>query len=211
MLKIIIFEDNQQLREMMCQLINGTEGFICVGAYPDAVDLDHRVEKAEPDVALMDIDLPGISGIEATRMIKIKFPAVHILIQSVFSDEDKVFEAICAGASGYLLKNTPPAMLLSALKDVNSGGAPMSSSIARKVLLAFQRNMKYGKKENFNLSEREIQVLQLLVEGMSYKMIADACSISLDGVRFHSRNIYEKLHVHSKSEAIIKAIKHKIV
>lgn len=211
MLKIIIFEDNQQLREMMCQLINGTEGFICVGAYPDAVDLDHRVEKAEPDVALMDIDLPGISGIEATRMIKIKFPAVHILIQSVFSDEDKVFEAICAGASGYLLKNTPPAMLLSALKDVHSGGAPMSSSIARKVLLAFQRNMKYGKKENFNLSEREIQVLQLLVEGMSYKMIADACSISLDGVRFHSRNIYEKLHVHSKSEAIIKAIKHKIV
>jgi DNA-binding NarL/FixJ family response regulator len=211
MLKIIIFEDNQQLREMMCQLINGTEGFICVGAYPDAVDLDHRVEKAEPDVALMDIDLPGISGIEATRMIKTKFPAVHILIQSVFSDEDKVFEAICAGASGYLLKNTPPAMLLSALKDVHSGGAPMSSSIARKVLLAFQRNMKYGKKENFNLSEREIQVLQLLVEGMSYKMIADACSISLDGVRFHSRNIYEKLHVHSKSEAIIKAIKHKIV
>ena len=211
MLKIIIFEDNQQLREMMCQLINGTEGFICVGAYPDAGDLDHRVEKAEPDVALMDIDLPGISGIEATRQIKIKFPAVNILIQSVFSDEDKVFEAICAGASGYLLKNTPPAMLLSALQDVQSGGSPMSSSIARKVLLAFQRNIKFGKKENFNLSDREIQVLQLLVEGLSYKMIAEACSISLDGVRFHSRNIYEKLHVHSKSEAIIKAIKHKIV
>lgn len=102
-------------------------------------------------------------------------------------------------------------MLLSALQDVQSGGSPMSSSIARKVLLAFQRNMKFGKKENFNLSDREIQVLQLLVEGLSYKMIAEACSISLDGVRFHSRNIYEKLHVHSKSEAIIKAIKHKIV
>ncbi|HNP98734.1 MAG TPA: response regulator transcription factor [Bacteroidia bacterium] len=211
MLKIILFEDNKSLREMIFHLLNGTEGFMCVGAYPDASNLDFKIEKGEPDVVLMDIDLPGINGIEATRKIKNNFPAVQVLIQSVFAEDEKVFEAICAGASGYLLKNTAPIKLLEALQEVHDGGSPMSASIARKVLSAFQKEKSKNILTDFNLTDREIQVLEFMVQGMSYKMIADACSITLDGVRFHARNIYEKLHVHSKSEAIIKALKHKIV
>lgn len=184
---------------------------MCVGAYPDASNLDFKIEKGEPDVVLMDIDLPGINGIEATRKIKNNFPAVQVLIQSVFAEDEKVFEAICAGASGYLLKNTAPIKLLEALQEVHDGGSPMSASIARKVLSAFQKEKSKNILTDFNLTDREIQVLEFMVQGMSYKMIADACSITLDGVRFHARNIYEKLHVHSKSEAIIKALKHKIV
>ncbi|HNP49434.1 MAG TPA: response regulator transcription factor [Bacteroidia bacterium] len=196
---------------MIFHLLNGTEGFMCVGAYPDASNLDFKIEKGEPDVVLMDIDLPGINGIEATRKIKNNFPAVQVLIQSVFAEDEKVFEAICAGASGYLLKNTAPIKLLEALQEVHDGGSPMSASIARKVLSAFQKEKSKNILTDFNLTDREIQVLEFMVQGMSYKMIADACSITLDGVRFHARNIYEKLHVHSKSEAIIKALKHKIV
>ena len=210
-LKVAIFEDNHSLREMLFQLINGSEGFICVGAYGNADDLIHKIEKSEPDVVLMDIEMPGISGIEATKIIKEKFPAVQILMQTVFEDEDRIYESICAGASGYMLKNTPPAKLLEALLEVNSGGAPMSTTVARKLLTGFQLQGNIGKREKLDLSERELQVLENLVQGMSYKMIADARGISIDTIKFHIKNIYEKLHVHSKSEAVIKAIKQKIV
>lgn len=210
-LKIALFEDDKILREMLFQLIHGTPGFTCTGAFPDAEDIIHKIEKAEPDVVLMDIHMPGMSGIEAVRLIKKKFPAVNILMQTVFDEDEIIFEAICAGASGYLLKNTPPAKVLEALQEVNSGGAPMSASVARKLLDTFQKNMFFQKQDGFNLSAREKEVLQHLVKGMSYKMIADKCGISIDTIRFHVKNIYEKLHVNSKSEAVVKAIQNRIV
>lgn len=210
MIKVVIFEDNHILRDMLFQLINGSAGFSCTGAFSDANDLVYKMGKAEPDVVLMDIDMPGISGIEAVAIIKEKFPAVQIMMQTVFEDDDKIFDSICAGASGYLLKNTPPAKLIEALQELKSGGAPMSATVASKVLYAF-RKQSYFKKEKFDLSAREVEVLQHLVKGMSYKMIADACGITIDTIKFHAKNIYEKLHVHSKSEAVIKAIKERIV
>lgn len=210
MIKTVIFEDNHILRDMLFQLINGSPGFICTGAFADAGDLVYKIEKSEPDVVLMDIDMPGISGIEAVHIIKEKFPAVQILMQTIFEEDEKIYDSICAGASGYLLKNTPPAKLLEALQEVHSGGSPMSASVARKVLTVFQKQSHF-KKEKFDLSEREIEVLQNLVKGMSYKMIADACGITIDTIKFHAKNIYEKLHVHSKSEAVIKAMKNRIV
>lgn len=210
MIKTVIFEDNHILRDMLFQLINGSPGFICTGAFADAGDLVYKIVKSEPDVVLMDIDMPGISGIEAVHIIKEKFPAVQILMQTIFEEDEKIYDSICAGASGYLLKNTPPAKLLEALQEVHSGGSPMSASVARKVLTVFQKQSHF-KKEKFDLSEREIEVLQNLVKGMSYKMIADACGITIDTIKFHAKNIYEKLHVHSKSEAVIKAMKNRIV
>lgn len=211
MIRVALFEDNHILRDMLFQLINGSPGFICTGAFANADDLVYKIEKAEPQVVLMDIDMPGMNGIEAVAIIKEKFPAVQILMQTIFEEDEKIYDSICAGASGYLLKNTPPAKLLEALQEVYSGGSPMSASVARKVLIAFQKQSVFSKKEKFDLSERELEVLQNLVKGMSYKMIADACGISFDTIRFHIKNIYQKLHVHSKSEAIIKALKNKIV
>ena len=210
-LKVALFEDDKILREMLFQLIHGTSGFTCTGAFPDAEDIIHKIEKSEPDVVLMDIHMPGMSGIEAVRLIKKRFPAVNILMQTVFDEDEIIFEAICAGASGYLLKNTSPAKILEALQEVNTGGAPMSASVARKLLDAFQKSMFFQKQDGFNLSAREKEVLQHLVKGMSYKMIADKCDISIDTIRFHVKNIYEKLHVNSKSEAVVKAIQNKIV
>ena len=210
-IKVAVFDDNFTLREMLFQLINGTDGFICVGAFANADDLIYKIERTEPDIVLMDIEMPGMNGIEAARIIKEKFPAVQILMQTIFEEDEKIFEAICAGASGYLLKNISPAKLIEALQEIHAGGAPMSASVAHKVLEAFQKQNIFVKKEMFKLSERELEVLQNLVKGMSYKMIADSCNLSIDGIKFHAKNIYEKLHVHSKSEAIIKAMKHNIV
>ncbi len=210
-LKIAIFEDNKMLREMLFQLIHGTEGFICVGAFADANDLVHKIEKSVPDIALMDIDMPGISGIEAVQILKEKFPSVQVLMQTIFEEDEKIYDSICAGASGYLLKNTPPAKLLEALNELHTGGSPMSASVARKVLEIFKKENLNSKKQDFKFSEREKDVLEGLVKGMSYKMIADSCNISIDTIKFHIKNIYEKLHVHSKSEAVIKAIRHKLV
>ncbi len=210
MIKVAIFEDNHLLRDMLFQLINGTEGFYCSGSFADAEQLKYKIEKSSPDVVLMDIDLPGISGIEAVKLIKEKFPEIQILMQTIFEDDEKIYNSICAGASGYLLKNTPPAKLLEAIKDLTEGGAPMSSAVARKVLSAF-RKQPFTKTQNFDLSSREIEVLQSIVQGMSYKLVADTYGISLDTIRFHIKNIYKKLQVHSKSEAIIKALKNKIV
>jgi len=210
-LRVAVFEDNHPLREMLFQLINGTPEMSCVGAFPDAANLVRKIEQCTPEVILMDIDMPGISGIEAVSVIKEKFPAIQILMQTVFEDDAKIYASICAGASGYLLKNTTPARLIESLHEVHSGGSPMSSSVARKVLEAFKKQSSTPSREGETLSDREREVLNGLVKGMSYKMIAGECDISIDTIKFHIKNIYEKLHVHSKTEAIIKAIKHKIV
>jgi DNA-binding NarL/FixJ family response regulator len=209
--RVTIFEDNNSLRQSLFQLINGSQGFSCVGAFEDCLDLLKNIEQTKPDVVLMDIEMPGINGIEAVRILREKYPDLKILMQTVFEDNEKIFNSILAGASGYILKNTSPARFLDFIKETHEGGAPMSPSVATKVMKMVVEQSPSSKPNNFDLSEREKEILSCLVKGMSYKLIADACFISIDTVRGHIRNIYEKLHVHSKGEAIVKAIKRRIV
>ena len=210
-IKVTIFEDNKSLRLGLYQLINGSEGFQCVGAFEDCLNLLQNIEETKPDVVLMDIQMPGINGIEAVRMLREKYPALKILMQTIFEESDKIFQSILAGASGYILKNTSPTRILDFIKETYEGGAPMSPSVATKVLKIIAQQTPSATENNFNLSEREKEILSCLVKGMSYKLIADACFISIDTVRGHIRNIYDKLHVHSKGEAIATAIKDRIV
>lgn len=210
-IKVTIFEDNRSLRLGLYQLINGSEGFQCVGAFEDCLNLLQDIEETKPDVVLMDIQMPGINGIEAVRMLREKYPALKILMQTIFEESDKIFQSILAGASGYILKNTSPTRILDFIKETYEGGAPMSPSVATKVLKIIAQQTPSATENNFNLSEREKEILSCLVKGMSYKLIADACFISIDTVRGHIRNIYDKLHVHSKGEAIAAAIKGRMV
>jgi len=210
-IKVAIFEDNAQLREMLFQIINLAEGLSCTGAYGDAMDLEFKIRRSQPEIVLMDIDMPVINGIEAVRIIREKFPDVRIMMQTVFEDNEKVFDSICAGASGYLLKNCLSEQIISAIRELKNGGAPMSPGIAKKVIHRFQEQNPYIKNEDYQLTGREKEVLTCLTKGMSYKMIAEACFISIDTVKFHIKKIYEKLHVNSKSEAVMKAMKNRIV
>ncbi len=209
-IKVVIFEDNQLLRESLFQLINGTEGYSCTGTFPNCNDIIYNIKKTEPQVVLMDIQMPGKTGIEGVKMIKENFPEIKVIMQTVVEDEEKIFASICNGASGYLLKNTTPSRLLEAIKEVNEGGAPMTPAIAQKVIEKFRKQSPSSSDEMNSLTDREKEILECLVEGMSYKMIAANCEIAIDTVRFHIRNIYEKLHVNSKSEAVVKAIRGKI-
>lgn len=209
-IRVLIFDDNVSLLNSLFQLINGSEGFTCVGAYENCSNLMEVVHQSRPDVILMDIQMPGIDGIEAVRMLREQYPHLKILMQTIFEDNEKIFQSIYAGASGYLLKNTSPIRLLDFIKETNDGGAPMSPSVAFKVLKMVARHPS-PVVQDFDLSEREKEVLGCLVDGMSYKLIADACCISIDTVRGHIRSIYDKLHVHSKSEAVATAIKSRIV
>ena len=209
-IKITIFEDNKSLRMGLYQLINGSEGYECGGAFENCSNLLKDIENTKPDVVLMDIQMPGINGIEAVKILREKYPELKILMQTIFEESDKIFQSILAGASGYILKNTSPSRILDFIKETYEGGAPMSPSVATKVLkMVGQQPVE--KTNSFNLSDREKEILSCLVKGMSYKLIANACFISIDTVRGHIRNIYEKLHVHSKGEAIATAIKDRIV
>jgi DNA-binding NarL/FixJ family response regulator len=210
-IRVTIFEDNKSLRYGLYQLINGSEGFNCGGAFEDCLNLQKDIEDSKPDVVLMDIEMPGINGIEAVIMLREKYPDLKILMQTIFEDNEKIFRSILAGASGYILKNTSPSRFLEYIKETFEGGAPMSPSVATKVLKIVAQQSPPLKADSFNLSNREKEVLSCLVKGMSYKLIADACFISIDTVRGHIRNIYEKLHVHSKSEAVATAIKKNII
>ena len=211
MIRVAIFEDYKILRDGLYQLINGTEGMCCIGAFGDCNKLVKNIQQSEPHVVLMDIQLPGISGIEGVKIIRDYNPAIRILIQTVFEDDDKIFAAICAGASGYILKKTPPSALIDAIREVYNGGAPLTGNIANRVLLMFQKISAPPTNECRTLSVREREILGHLVNGLSYKMIADNCSITYDTVRFHMKNIYEKLHVTSMTEAVAKAINQRIV
>jgi len=210
-IKVAIFEDNRMLRSSLEQLVNSATDMICTGAFADANKLLRSMQLAKPDVVMMDINMPGISGIEAVQVIKEKFPEVQILMQTVFEENDKIFAAICAGASGYMLKKTPPQKMIEAIRETFNGGAPMTPSVAVKVLAMFRLQTPASKTEFIDLSEREKQILALLVKGKSYKAVAADCFISIDTVSTHVRHIYEKLHVHSKSEAVVKAIHHKLI
>ena len=210
-IRVAIYEDNHNLREGLYQLINGTADFRCVGAFANCDLMMRQIEEAKPDVVLMDIELPGISGIEAVKLLKERFPKVKVLMETIFEDNNKIFDSICNGAEGYILKNTPPALILSSIKEIYDGGAPMTPSVASKVLKMFKNNSFSSLKDATNLTEREREILKSLVEGMSYKMISATCFISVDTVSGHIKNIYKKLQVHSKSEAVVKAIKGKII
>ena len=209
---ITIFEDNKDLREGLQQILNASPGFSCAGAYANCNNMLKRLRENEPDVVLMDIQMPGMSGIEAAALIRQEFPELPVLMQTVFEDESKVFAAICAGANGYILKTTPPAKLLEAIKEVAEGGSPMTPSIAAKVLKMFKdQNPKANTGNNFDLSSREKEILSLLVDGLSYKLTADKLFISYETVHSHIKNIYQKLHVNSVNEAISKALRNKLV
>lgn len=211
MIKVAILEDNRSLRDGLAAMIGGTTGFLCVGAFPNCNNLLKNISAAKPDVVLMDIGLPGIDGIEAVGMIKKEFPEIKILMQTIFDDDEKIFNSICAGAEGYILKHTSPVEIMSAIKEIYEGGGPMTPSIANRVLKMVKVNPEHGLRQSFNLSDREKEILTCLVKGMSYKMVADACFISIETVNVHIKNIYKKLQVHSKSEAVAKAIKGKII
>jgi len=205
-IRVAIVEDQAATREGLAVLINGTPGFEITGKFRSMEEVLPQLERALPDIVLLDIQLPGLSGVEGVRRIKERFPRIRVLMLTVYSDNEHVFQAICNGASGYLLKDTKPGRLLEAVRELHEGGAPMSPDVARKVVEMFQevappRNVEH------RLSPRESDVLKLFAAGHSYKTAAAALELSEDTVRFHVRHIYEKLHVHSKSEAVLKAFR----
>ena len=210
MIKVMLYEDNPQLREGLTMLIDGSDGFTVLAAYKNCDNVADEVEAWKPDVILMDIDMPGTNGIEGLKKVRAVNSEVKILMLTVFDDNKNVFDAIRNGANGYILKKTAPAKLLEYIQEAASGGAPMTASIATQVLKMFSQ-INASQNENYNLSDREKQVLQLLVDGFSYKMIASEMFISIDTVRSHIKKIYEKLHVNSKSEAVAKAFKDKLL
>jgi DNA-binding NarL/FixJ family response regulator len=210
MIKVLLYEDNPSLREGLTMLISGSDGFEVVASFKNCEHVVDEVSAFEPDVVLMDIDMPVVNGIEGLKRIRAVNDQVKILMLTVFDDNQNVFQAVSNGANGYVLKKTPPARLLEYIGEAATGGAPMTASIATQVLKMFA-NMNTKQGEDYHLSDREKQVLQLLVDGYSYKMIASEMFIAIDTVRSHIKKIYEKLHVNSKSEAVAKAFKDRIV
>lgn len=205
MISVIVVEDDSEIREGLELLINGTPGFECLQTFEDAETSLKWLDEEIPDVVLMDIGLPGISGIEAIKKIKEKYPNLDVLVLTIHENDEYVFDALCAGATGYLTKDIPPTKILDGIQEVYEGGAPMSSQIARMVIGSFKINPAP------DLTNRETEVLTELCNGSSYKMIADKLFISEETVRKHIKNIYKKLEVHSKSEAVAKAIRDRLV
>jgi DNA-binding NarL/FixJ family response regulator len=208
-IRVAIFEDNKLVRDAFQAILSGTPGYTCTGAFADGNRWELDIKRSEPDVVLMDIEMPGLSGIEITKNICEKFPQVRILIQTVFNDSEKIFHALCAGASGYILKNDPPHKYIEAINEVYNGGAPMSATVAKKMLGFFSnKNVVLVSPGNndYRLSDREKELLRLMVEGHDYKTIAEKTFISYETVRTHVKHIYKKLHVASRSEAVMKAI-----
>jgi len=214
-IRVTIFDDNTRLLDSLSVLIEGSPGFELAGAFSSAINIPEKVSKSQPDVILMDIEMPEMNGIEAVAEVKRHFPKMNVMMQTAFENDENVFAAICAGASGYILKDTPPSRILDHIVDVYQGGSPMSPSVARKVLGLLQQShapkSKDADPENYGLSAREKEVLSCLVKGLSYNMIADTCHISYETVRSHMKKIYEKLHVVSMTEAVAKAINQKLV
>jgi DNA-binding NarL/FixJ family response regulator len=210
MIQVAIFDDNKSFIDAMQLLLSGSEQFFLSGTFANAINATQKIAKSQPDVVIMDIQMPEVSGIEAVKQIKGVFPKVQILMQTVFEDDNNVFAAICAGASGYLLKGTSPDQMLQAIQEVYEGGSPMTPLIARKVLGLFQNQFTF-KKDHDDLTPREKDILRCLVDGLSYKMIADKLTISYHTVNAHIRKVYEKLHVNSSQEAIAKALKQRLL
>jgi DNA-binding NarL/FixJ family response regulator len=213
-IRVAIFDDNKNIRNSIILLLNTDPAFEVVGNFSDARNCVQNILTSRPDVVLMDIEMPEIDGIEAVKLLSKEFPHIQILIQTVFEDDERVFDSICAGASGYILKNQLTSSLTESIKELQSGGSPMSPSIARRVLNILQQGYQ-GKKQmvnnDYKLTIREKEVLTAIVNGLSYKMIGYDLGISYETVRSHMKNIYEKLHVASLTEVVAKAINQKLV
>jgi DNA-binding NarL/FixJ family response regulator len=204
MIKILVYDDNPGRLEALELLIESSNDMLFVGARKNCDDVEADILQMKPDVVLMDIDMPGTNGIAGLKRIRKQAPEVFIIMQTVFEDDEKIFTAIKAGAHGYFLKKTAPDKLFEGIHDVLEGGAPMTPSVARRVLQMFAQNSSESSKNEFDLTEREIEILSMLSKGMSYKMIADASRITYHTVNAHLKKIYEKLHVHSATEAVSK-------
>ncbi len=212
--RIAIFDDNKNIRESIAMLLSTVPDLLVVGTFSHVLDCLDDVKECKPDIVLMDIEMPGMTGIEAVKMIKKELPHIQILMQTVFEDDDRVFDSICAGASGYILKNHINTRLLDSIQELQYGGSPMSPSIARKVLNKLQQipqHVNPGEAPDYRLTPREKEVLGCLVKGLSYKMIGADLNISYETVRSHVKKIYEKLHVASLTEVVAKAINQRIV
>jgi DNA-binding NarL/FixJ family response regulator len=209
-IKVAIVEDMRDVREGLALLINGTSGFRCVGRFRSMEEAAANIAREMPDVVLTDIGLPGMDGIEGIRLLRQHHSSLPFIALTVYDDDDRIFDALCAGACGYLLKNTQPARLLEALREVAAGGAPMSPEVAKRVIRLFQE-FAPPKASPCHLTPQEKELLKLLVAGHSYKSAANEMKISYHTVSFHLRNIYEKLQVHSKTEAVSKALREKLV
>jgi DNA-binding NarL/FixJ family response regulator len=203
---VAIIEDEHEIRDGLALLIGETEGFHCCGSYRSMEDALAGIGDELPQVVLVDIGLPGMSGIEGIRRLKERHPEMNLLVLTVYDDDDRIFDALCAGATGYLLKKTPPDRLLESLREAVAGGSPMSPEIARRVINLFQR-VRIPKKVDYGLTPHETRILNLLVEGHNYRTAAAQLNVSVNTVAFHIKSIYEKLQVHSKSEAVAKALR----
>lgn len=210
-LRVVVIEDLREVREGLAVLINGTAGFVCSGSYRTMEDALGGMVAPGPDAILTDIGLPGMDGIEGTRLLCERFPGIPVLALTVYDDDQRVFKAICAGASGYLLKNTPPARLLESVREVADGGAPMSPEIASRVVRLFREFRPPPERAASDLTPQEMAVLKLMVEGHHYKTAAHELGISTNTVSFHLKHIYEKLQVHSKTEAVAKALRDRLI
>jgi len=209
-IRTMIVEDQKDLREGLSTLVNFTPGFSCVGAFRSMEECLARVKHDVPDVILSDIGLPGISGIEGIRILKEEHPELVILVLTVYDDNEKIFDALCAGASGYLLKQTEPADLLRSVREAVGGGAPMSPEVAARVIKLF-REVRPPERVDYDLTPHELRLLKLLVDGHNYVTAAEQLKISYNTIKFHVRNIYDKLQVHSKSEAVAVAMRERLV
>lgn len=210
LIKTAIIEDQRDIREGLAMLINGTEGYACTGSYRSMEEALDKIGREMPDIVLSDIGLPGMSGIEGIRILKERYPQMFILMITVYDDDDRIFDALCAGACGYLLKRTSPTRLLESLKEAVTGGAPMSPEIASRVISLF-RDIRPPERADYELTPHETRLLKLLVDGHNYTTSAQELNVSINTIKFHMRNIYDKLQVHSKSEAVAKALRDRLV
>lgn len=209
-IKVAIVEDERDIRECLTVLVNGTPGYSCTGSYRTMEEALDKIPRQFPDVVLSDIGLPGMSGIEGVRILKERHPDLLLLMLTVYEDDDRIFDAMCAGACGYLLKKTPPARLLESLKEAVAGGAPMSPEVACRVIALF-REFRPPERAEYHLTPHETRLLKLFVEGHNYKTAAAELHVSVNTVNFHVRSIYDKLQVHSRSEAVAKALINRLV
>lgn len=208
--KVAIVEDHREFREYITALINGTEGLSCVGSFRSMEEMLRRIAADVPDVSLIDIGLPGMSGVEGIRLLKEKYPKLLMLILSVYDDDERIFDALCAGATGYLLKKTPPVRLIESLQEAVAGGSPMSPEVAHKVIKLF-RQIRPPDKADYELTPHEIRILKLFVDGHNYKTAAAELQVTPSTINFHLQNIYQKLQVHSKTEAVAKALRNRLI
>jgi DNA-binding NarL/FixJ family response regulator len=206
-IRVAIVDDLRDIREGLAQLINATPGYRCTGVYASMEEAIEKIPHNLPDLVLSDIGLPGMDGIRGIAILKARFPELLILMLTVYDDNERIFDALCAGACGYLLKKTPWPKLVDALREAVDGGSPMSPEVARRVINLF-REIKPPKEATYELTPHEVRLLRMLVEGHSYKTAANELHVSVNTIKFHLRHIYEKLQVHTKSEAVAKALRH---